>query len=244
VNYRVNHLHRGGLNSNKNLIFQIPSYSGIMGHMPERFSKLLRSFGYPKETVLVYPAESTDQDRFLDISAVKYEFINRTEVRERPKTLSRLMLLYDYEVIENEKKLLERLKSATFKPQNVVLIEDKPPADIKIKKKKSAKFIPIIQNSQSKTDRIAAEFETDFPGILLFSESYSSDWRAYIDDEEVPIYRANFNFMACFVTSGQHLVEFRFQPQLFYLSRKITFLGLIIFVLGVFLMPFYKSKRS
>ncbi len=43
---------------------------------------------------------------------------------------------------------------------------------------------------------------------VVVSESYFPGWHAYIDDVEVPIYRANYLFQAVQVPPGAHKVRF------------------------------------
>lgn len=48
--------------------------------------------------------------------------------------------------------------------------------------------------------------------MLFLSDSYYPGWRAYIDREETPIYRADYAFRAVAVPAGNHTVEFRYEP--------------------------------
>lgn len=226
VNYRCNHLEEAGLFANKNLIFEVPSYTGIIGYMPKRFSELVKSFGYPPTTVLIYPKDSTDDDRFLDLSAVRYDFTEKEGVVERPNALSRLSLLYAHRVIEDDGRLLKELHSPSFNPQQEILLSQPPFEEAPLLRVRDAQMVPIEKASN---DFIETQLKVTAPAWLLFSESFHPGWKATIDGREAPVYLANYNFMACFVPSGEHRVHFEFKPAGFYYSGKISLAGLGIF---------------
>ncbi len=227
VNYRANHLEEAGLFANKNVMFKVPSYTGIIGYMPKRFSELVKSFGYPPTTVLIYPKDSTDDDRFLDISAVRYDFTESHGVVERPNALSRLSLHYAYRVIENDPSLLKELHNPFFNPRQEILLSQ-PPAErgFPLLRNRIYEMVPIQEASN---DLIKTQLNVTAPAWLLFSESFHPGWKAYIDEHEVPIHLANYNFMACFVSPGEHRVRFEFKPASFYFSLNMSLVGLGIF---------------
>jgi hypothetical protein len=229
-NYRCTNLHHGGLNSNKSLVFSIPSYTGIIGYMPKRFYNFVVNFGYPKDTILIYPEDSSTSDRFLDLSAVKYDLKDERHMNIRQTALPRLAVLYSYEVIEEETELLGRLGSDSFDPHHAVLLSEKPKGGFSGQKEKIAE--PILLN-QLNSDEVVGTFENQGPAIVLFSESYDKGWKAFVDGREVPVYPANYNFMAGLVDAGRHEVRFKYEPATFYLAAKIAVFGLGIFILGV-----------
>lgn len=239
LNYRVSALDKGGLNSNKSLIFSVPSYTGIIGYMPKRFSNFINQFGYPKGTILLYPADSTDDERFLDLSAVKYVFQDEDNVITRPTALARLNLFYSYEVIEDEQALLNHLKDKSFDPRKNVLLSQGPPEGFFPKFGRPAKFVPI---THATGDQVKAQVKTNIAGIVLFNESFDEGWRAFVDDVQVPIMIANYNFMACLVPQGHHQIRFQYEPQKFYLALKVSMAGIILFVLGIFLGLMRKKR--
>gem|GEM_PF-1958166 len=245
VNYRAHYLHEADLHANKNLIFEVPTYTGIMGHMPKRFANFIVSFGYPKETVLIYPEESTDNERFLDLCAVRYKFLSPTQWETRPTALSRLMLFYHFEVRGKEEEVLAHLKNPTFDPLSKVLLSENFLSHLgerKDFKKINALSIPITQNH---SDEVTATVRNPWPepGILLFNETYAPGWKAYIDETVTPIVIANYAFMACVIPSGQHSIRFRYEPEIFAVTRNLSLLGLMAFLSGVVVLRFRKKRQ-
>ncbi|HLD69138.1 MAG TPA: YfhO family protein, partial [Candidatus Omnitrophota bacterium] len=226
VNYRANHLEEAGLFANKNVMFKVPSYTGIIGYMPKRFSQLVKSFGYPPTTVLIYPKDSTDDDRFLDISAVRYDFTENHGVVERPGALSRLSLLYVYRVIDDDQSLLKELHNPSFNPRQEILLSKPPQEMAPLLRGRSVEMVPIEKAS---SDSLQTRLNVTAPAWLLLSESFHPGWKAYIDGHEAPIHLANYNFMACFIAPGEHRVRFEFKPVSFNFSLNMSFWGLGIF---------------
>lgn len=69
-------------------------------------------------------------------------------------------------------------------------------------------------------------------GIAVFSDIYyPKGWKAYVDDKETPIMRANYVLRAIKVPAGNHKIEFRFKPDSFYTGQKVAFVSSIVLVL-------------
>ena len=75
-----------------------------------------------------------------------------------------------------------------------------------------------------------AEVElTNLPGprILSFIDADYPGWKAYIDGEPVPIYRANGAFKAVAVPPGSHSLRFEFRPWRVYAGMAISLCTLV-----------------
>ncbi len=85
-------------------------------------------------------------------------------------------------------------------------------------------------------------------GIAVFSDIYyPKGWKAYLDDRETPIMRANYVLRAIKVPAGNHKIEFRFKPDSFYTGQKVAFVSSIVLVLlclGALYKGFMKPAES
>ncbi len=60
-------------------------------------------------------------------------------------------------------------------------------------------------------------------GFAVFSEIYyPKGWHAFIDGKEVVILRADYVLRALQIPSGNHLIEFKFEPQPYMIGDKVT----------------------
>ncbi len=94
--------------------------------------------------------------------------------------------------------------------------------------------------SKNENDKINYSFSAASNQFAVFSEIYyKAGWKAFIDGQEAPIVRVNYVLRGLAVPSGQHNIEFRFEPQGYLTGRSLTTVASIILVLllglGIFL---------
>lgn len=84
-------------------------------------------------------------------------------------------------------------------------------------------------------------------GFAVFSEMYyGNGWKATIDGSEVPIYRVNYALRGLKIPSGNHEIEFKFEPQVVQTGSNISLASSAIFgliLLGGLWLGF-KSKKA
>ncbi|MDF4204052.1 YfhO family protein [Maribacter sp. SA7] len=85
-------------------------------------------------------------------------------------------------------------------------------------------------------------------GVAVFSEMYyKNGWNAYIDGQESDYFKVDYVLRALKIPSGEHKIEFKFEPEVVETGSKITLastilLGLVI--LGGFGFSFWGSKKE
>jgi hypothetical protein len=81
------------------------------------------------------------------------------------------------------------------------------------------------------------------PRFAVFSEVYyDRGWYAFIDGNEVPIFRTNYVLRGLAVPAGQHTIRFTFHPASYYVGRIIQILASIL-LLGVLALAAVKEWR-
>ena len=82
----------------------------------------------------------------------------------------------------------------------------------------------------------------------VFSEIYYNDtkgWKAYIDGEQVPHFRANYILRGLRIPAGNHKVEFKFEPRSYFVGEKISLVfSIILFLLVGGALYFYFKQPS
>ncbi len=244
-NYRVNNPHRVfGISSNEihtNIptVYGVRMYGGINSTMGRDIIRFIDGF-YDSP----YPAgagtlgSSIENSRLLDLFGARYDLDRKGDIIVRPNALSRFMLYRDFKVSEDGNLTLAQLKSPEFNPLQTVILARDPgisPVDMKTTAKK-------VHYSQLSTSHLKIPTETKVPSILLFNDSYNKYWKAYTNGEEQPVIRADFNFMAVVVPAGKNTVEFRYEPEMFFLGFKIFLLGGGVFLITV--SSFYFTGRK
>ena len=143
----------------------------------------------------------------------------------------RAYVVHQVEVIENDEKVLERLREPEFDPRQVAILPHS--ADLTLPSQVAgASSVAIIERQP---ERIVLEIEMVADGLLVLSEVYYPGWRAYAEGEEVPIYQANHVLRAVPLRAGHHRVEMVFDPlwpKVGLVVSVLTFL-LIVGLIGV-----------
>jgi uncharacterized membrane protein YfhO len=105
----------------------------------------------------------------------------------------------------------------------------------------------FIQLKSYKPNHLVYETSAGSDQLAVFSEIFYEDgWNAYIDGERTDYIKANYILRSIIIPEGKHIVEFKFEPQSYYLGRRISHAGsglIIIFVLGVILFELRKRKK-
>jgi hypothetical protein len=73
-------------------------------------------------------------------------------------------------------------------------------------------------------DSFSIDVVTDKDGILYWSDGFDEGWHAYIDGQEIPIYRANINFKALILPKGSNHIQFVYEHMFFNIGVA-SFLG-------------------
>ena len=93
----------------------------------------------------------------------------------------------------------------------------------------------IIERTPGK---LTLELKVSENGWLMVSDTWYPGWKAYIDSEVAPIFRADLVFRAVYVESGVHKIEFIYFPTMFFAGLGISFTTLF------FLFWIRKIKRT
>lgn len=99
-----------------------------------------------------------------------------------------------------------------------------------------------IKVIKDKDNELSLEVKIDNDGFLIVNDSYFPGWKAYFDEKEVPIYRANYAFRAIPISRGEHKVKFAYRPASFILGARISLVGLIL-LLGMGTALFFYERR-
>ena len=82
-------------------------------------------------------------------------------------------------------------------------------------------------------------------GFAVFSENYyQQGWQAYIDGEEAPHVRVNYVLRGMEIPSGNHVIEFKFEPQVVKTGSTITLGTSLVVVLLLLGGLFYQIKKE
>jgi hypothetical protein len=104
-----------------------------------------------------------------------------------------------------------------------------------------------IKMTSFDNDAITYESNSSSNNTAIFSEIYYKDWKAYIDDKQVPFYKANYVLRGLTIPAGKHKIEFKFEPQSYFIGKKISNLSswlLFLILIGAIVKEFISKKKE
>ncbi len=77
--------------------------------------------------------------------------------------------------------------------------------------------------------------------MLFLSDNYYPGWKAYVDNKETKIYRANYTFRSIYLPSGNHSVAFKYNPLSFKIGSVVSLLSFIA-ILSILVLKITKVR--
>jgi len=140
---------------------------------------------------------------------------------------------------DEELKMVGEINSAT-----TVVVDERYQSQLEGYTSKSdpAATIKLINY---KANHITYESTAASEQLAVFSEIYYKDWNAYIDGVQKPYFSADWVLRGMRVPEGKHTIEFKFEPQKYYLGEKISLISCLVLFsfIGVSLFMAWKKKE-
>lgn len=177
--------------------------------------------------------------RLLNLTGTKYLVLDRREADRlltvRPKRAG-LRLAYTFRalrvyenlrsqprayfvprarMLDDPEQVLNLLDSPRFDPRTVVLLEETP-AEPPPPVAPSPERAISAQIVRYEPERVSIAVDAPSSGFLVLTDLFYPGWKAFVDDREVPVYRANYLFRAVQVPRGHHQVRFEYRPASFH----------------------------
>jgi len=128
----------------------------------------------------------------------------------------RAYLVHEARIVRSDEQTLTYLSRPDFDPQEIVLLSEDPGLDLP--GGGGCRAIVVVRDPE----RMVIEVETEQRGILVLSEIYYPGWRAYVDGEQVKIYRADYLLRFLPLEAGHHRVELIYDPLSFKIGMATT----------------------
>lgn len=147
--------------------------------------------------------------------------------------LPRAFIVHDYEYVKTKKELLEKLHKEDFKPDKIVLLEEKP--DINIQQ---GPYRDNVVINKYRLNEVEILTENDKPGFLILTDVYSSGWQVFVDGKKDKLLAADGVFRGVFIDNGRHKVHFRYIPP--FLKTGLAISILTVFILAIITIRVYR----
>jgi len=225
-NFRVINLAGNTFNDSKTSYFH-KSIGGYHGAKLKRYQELVDSC-ISKSNLAV-----------LNMLNTKYfitpDMEGRPAVRRNPLALGNAWFVSDVKMVGNADEELAALEADEFNPAKVAVIDKRFESELNGFNPRfdSTAYIAL---ADYQPNYLKYESQSTSDQLVVFSEIYfANGWNAYVDGELKPHWRANYVLRSMMVPAGEHTVEFKFEPTVYYTGEKISLAGsilLVLFVLG------------
>ena len=71
------------------------------------------------------------------------------------------------------------------------------------------------------------EAQTNGESFLVLTDNYYPGWKAFVNDKEVKIYKADYTFRGIVIPAGKSSIEFSFVPQTFLIGTYLFLTGIM-----------------
>ncbi len=227
----------------QNLLYQLPLESGMTAQYFPPDGPMEKGIRSPMGYVSLYlenfmQIQSLPTETFLRLMAVKgYVFGNdRGEMKEMEHHVYGGAHLYEFSkpvpylnapshllVAPDPGRDLEILKSPEFDPAAVASLAEPLPTPIS-SQLTGAQAQLTYEITRDEPNHQAFKVRLDKNSLVVFSEAMYPGWKALVDGKPAGIFTADHLFRSVFVPSGDHRVEFHFEPRWFKPLMAVLFL--------------------
>ena len=229
-------------------LFRIQRWPQVSGFLPDNILMaygLNAASGYeslaPANLGFVLGGTNLENDRLLDLANVKYLIADRSAnlpaerfelVADSPALrlyrnnhcLPRAQFVSNWEVIPDRARVLARMQADGFDPRKLVFIERDSPPGFPAPRANAGDILPptTVQIAHYEDTRVAIHVGSPQAGVLVLADTFYPGWKASVDGQATPIYRADSVLRAVFVPAGGHEIEFAYRPLSFRVGATLT----------------------
>ena len=147
-------------------------------------------------------------------------------VLENTSSFPRAFLVEDIIIEKDEKKITNLMTSSSLDFSQTVILEEEVSGleqiDLDQDFSESVEYMEY-----SPTEKIL-RIKTNIDKILFISEAFYPGWKAFLDDKETKIYRANYAFRAILVPKGDHHLRIVYDPMSLKVGSFLSLAGILI----------------
>lgn len=184
--------------------------------------------------------------RVLNMLNTKYFIVRNPQdnsplVQVNPDALGNAWFVQDWKIVPDADAEIKALDSLNTATTAVIDQRYKSEVDGLESGRDSTAMIRMTSYAPNKLKYVSTSSR---PGLGIFSEIYyPAGWNAYLDGNAVPHIRVNYVLRGMKIPAGNHEIEFRFEPEVYYTGEKIALAGSIA-VLALFGFATYREVRG
>jgi hypothetical protein len=108
--------------------------------------------------------------------------------------------------------------------RQIVLLPEEARGYISVTQQTSARVLV----SQFANQRITVQSDAPDPSLIVIAQTYYAPWKAFVDGQPTPVWRANYGFQALQIPAGKHEIQLRYIDLAFSLGLFLSAAGLAV----------------
>lgn len=178
----------------------------------------------------------TNRDNSNVLRMLNTKYIIGNEFEFEPLASGSAWFIKTLENIPNRNEEILALETLDFR--NKAISKDLEPKNYILDNSSSVELL------EKSSNYLKYKINNNNDGFVVFSEIfYPYGWVSTIDGMETPHHRVNYILRGMEVSKGEHIIEFRFDPQVVKTSSKISLASTSIFVLLIVLFGYLKFRK-
>jgi hypothetical protein len=226
-------------------IHRVTTLTGFHDNELKWFRKFrgINAEGVNTDENLTYNLNEFYNNKFLSLSGVRFLMYQpkdaKPEIIPNPEFMPRAFIVGNYELIQDEDKIVERLK-ADFDIKSKVILEKEP--DLKFLSD-SLSAGEVISYKYIGNE-IELEVHMNSNGLVVVTDNYFPYWHAYDQSgKELEIYKADLTFRSIELEKGDHKIVFKYISKPYIVGKYSTIIGLIFLGIIIIIVRFRKNSK-
>lgn len=147
-------------------------------------------------------------------------------------------------VSPTDQATLKELGSASFDPEQTVLLASPPPGPAASSTDTTNQSPGTVEFKDYAPKDIHLHVNANAASVLLLNDKYDPNWKVYVDDKPSALLRCNFIMQGVQVPQGDHVIEFRLEVSRTPLYISLSAIGIGLLLIGFLTLGTRREKSS
>jgi hypothetical protein len=148
------------------------------------------------------------------------------EILENPHVLPRVYFVDTLIKVPAEKDLIGKIEDPSFDPRSVAVIINPDQGELSLSRGE-------VKNIDYQPNTVTVDLELKNQGFIVLSDTFSPDWHAKLNNQDIKIHQTNGGVQGLFLPAGENQLVFKYLPDSFVLGLKISLISLVILMIGL-----------
>jgi len=175
-------------------------------------------------------SEPIFQEVFNSYGIYVYQYVNY---------IPHVYTIANYQVVKNSDEMLKLLANPQFSVRERLLLDGEPGIVASQQVQLTNEGLNISKYTNNEIRIVSSK---NYDSILVLSDYYFPGWKAYVDNSETRIFRANYLNRAIKLPKGEHIIRFVYEPSM--MGLYITLVTWIILIIFLLLLGYKTYKRK